>query len=151
MRRTLLALLCVGLLLAQPASVAASAYSPVTSRFTWIPPGYTSTAMCDQSGILDTAVNYNQALSRTTTACSYIKNLPAGYLGSEVGGWRDGSFCGVSGVYYSTSTTSGWQLWATMCSDPSGLQEFWTTGWAYGWNGSDYNLSAGLTSPHQNY
>jgi hypothetical protein len=107
--------------------------------------------MCDQSGILDTAVNYNQALSKTTTGCSYIKDLPAGYLGSEVGGWRDGSFCGFSGVYYSTSTTSAWQLWATMCSNPSGLQEYWTIGWAYGWNGSDYYMSAGLTSPHQNY
>jgi len=107
--------------------------------------------MCDQSGILDTARNYNQALSKTTSSCSTSRLLAAGYLGSEVAGYRDGSFCGFSGVSYSTTTTAGWQLWATMCSNPSGTQEFWTVGYAYGWNGSEYLLSSGTTSPKQNY
>jgi hypothetical protein len=147
-------LIVVGVLLAHPAVVAATAYSSLVAKANWYPPGYGQSTLCDQSGIVDTARNYNQAVSKyyTNGTCGPTNiTLPSGYLGTQVSGYRGGVFCGVSSIYYSTVATSAWQLWITLCSNPSGLQAFYSVGWPFGFNGSGYTSGGGTTSPSQNY
>src|SRR5436309_4543274 len=109
-------LIVVGVLLAEPAGVAATAYSSLVAKANWYPPGYSHSTLCDQSGIVDTARNYNQAVSKyyTNGTCGTTNiTLPSGYLGSQVSGYRDdgfgGVFCGISSIYYSNVATSAWQ------------------------------------------
>ena len=154
--RVIAALWIVFVLLANPMAVAATAYSNLRWVGSWIPPGYAASDLCDQSGIVDTARNYNQAVSLHHLTNNYICNqsnitLPSGYLGTQVAGYRDGTLCGFSQVYYSTVATSAWQLWITLCSNPSGLQTFYSAGWPYGWNGTGYTSGGSTTSPSQNY
>lgn len=78
------------------------------------------------------------------------QGVPAGYLGSYVEGYRDGTYCGNTSVYYSTTFTSAWQLWANLCSNPSGVQTFYSAGGSFGWDGSKY-ISGYVWSPAQNY
>jgi len=151
-RRGIVALVVAAYVLALPAGVSATRYSNVTWFLNWIPSGFPATELCGQSGIVDTARNYNQALSKVWNygACGASRVLPATFLGSAVYGYRDGNYCGNSGYYYSTVATAGWQLWATMCSNPAGSQSFHTVGTSLGKAGSGY-LAGSVTSPAQSY
>lgn len=108
-----------------------------------------------QSAILDVARNYGQMVSKNylgTSSCGGAnRTLPSGYLGIGVEGYRNGALCGFSGIYYSNVATSAWQLWITLCSNPSGTQDFYTRAIGYGWSGSGYVQSSGVYSPSQNY
>jgi hypothetical protein len=153
MRRLIGALLGLWILLAQPAAVLATAYSPMTYAYEWPIPGGGVASKCVQSGIVDVAQNYAQTVSRNYIpySCSGASHtVPSGYLGTLVYGYRDGSFCGSSGIYYSNVATSAWQLWATECSNPAGSQTFKTLGFGYTWDGSGYS-SFSVWSPAQNY
>lgn len=155
MRKTAAALLGLMLILAQPVSVAATAYSPMNYGAKWLVPGQgVYASACGQSGIIDTAQNYFQIAVRNWISGSCAgasRNVPAGYIGSSLYGFRDGSNCGGTSIYYSTVTTAAWQLWATMCSNPAGLQDFKTLGYGWYWDGSLYKFIGGFYSPNQNY
>lgn len=154
MRRVLALLAAVALVAGRPVPVQATAYSLLTYVNHWIPPGFPDTSLCGQSGMVDTARNYNQVVSKNYVANSCSggnRSLPSGYLGTQVAGYRDGAFCGISTAYYSTTNTSAWQLWITLCNNPAGTQVFYSRGWPYGWNGSSYVTGLGVTSPSQNY
>jgi len=147
------------MMLGRPAIVSATAYSLLYAIRGWYPPGYSHSMLCDQSGIVDTARNYNQAVSKYYTVAGYCGptniTLPSGYLGTQVSGYRDdgsgGVYCGISSIYYSTVATSAWQLWITLCSNPSGLQAFYSVGYPYGFDGAGYVSGRGTTSPRQSY
>jgi hypothetical protein len=152
-RRAIVALAAGLVVLATPLSAAASAYSPLTYLASWYPPSYSHGSLCGQAAMIDTAQNYNQAVSmyyRAGACNGGNQGVPSGYLGSWVEGYRDGVYCGATSVYYSTTFTSAWQLWATLCSNPSGSQTFQSFGESYGWTGSSY-LNGGVWSPAQNY
>jgi hypothetical protein len=143
------------IILLQPASVAASADSLLVYSAQWLPPGQsTNTSVCVQSGIHDVAQNYAQIVIKNYVAgsCSGAnRNVPSGYIGTQLYGYRDGSSCGSTAVYYSNVSTSAWQLWATMCSNPAGVQTFRTLGGGWYWNGSTYNQAGFVFSPNQSY
>lgn len=153
MRRRAMALVIVGLVFAQPVSVAASAYSSVTNVFDLTPPGYGMTSLCGQAGIVDVASNYGQSISKNYVAgaCSGAsKTLPSGWLAVENWGYKDGAYCGTSGRSYSSVATAAWQLWISLCSNPAGTQSFNTRVWATAWVGNGY-LGGPVLSPSQNY
>lgn len=89
MRLRAIAVVVSLLLLAQPASVAATAYSAVTHKFLWTPAGYTLTNLCVQAGEVDVNRNYGQAqawvFSGSTNCSGTTRTLPSGWLGSL---WR---------------------------------------------------------------
>jgi hypothetical protein len=154
MRKLLAAFLGVWILLAQPAVVMASAYSAMNYGGKWFIPGGTTASKCGQSGIVDVAKNYMQTVSRnfiTGSCAGGSHTVPSGFLGTSLYGYKDGSSCGGSGIYYSTVATSAWQLWITMCSNPAGTQAFKTLGYGWFYNSLDYDLIGGFTSPIQNY
>jgi hypothetical protein len=154
MRRTVAALLACFVILAQPASVAATAYSALTYSFTWTPAGYPQTSLCQQAGEVDVNRNNGTAQSRSynTSCAGSARTLPSGWLGINLDGYRDGAFCGSSGYYYSSSATWSWTLWVTLCSNPSGTQSFTTKARGVGYDGSSgYWSGATTTSPAQNY
>ena len=154
MRKLLGALLGLWILLAQPAAILASAYSAMNYGGQWFIPGGGQASKCGQSGIVDVARNYMQTVSRNyiSGSCSGASHsVPSGYLGTSLYGYKDGSGCGYSGIYYSTVATSAWQLWITMCSNPSGTQTFYTLGYGWFYNTGGYDLIGGFQSPSQNY
>ncbi len=155
MKRLASALFGMAILLSQPASVAASADSLMVYTGIWLPPGQGSnTSVCIQAGIHDVAQNYAQIAIRNYIANSCVgasRNVPSGYIGTQLYGIRDGSTCGVTAIYYSNVTTAAWQLWATMCSNPAGVQAFRTLGGGWYWTGSPYHQAGFISSPNQNY
>ena len=153
--RRLTALLGILVILAYPSLVAATAYGSLTYQTHWHPPGYADTALCVQPGIVDTARNYSQSVTKNyvgSGSCSGSNRaLPSGWIRTQVAGFRSGALCGYSGWYYSNVQTSSWQIWIQMCSNPSGTQVFHTRGYGGGWYGDGYVGGAGVTSPSQNY
>lgn len=121
---------------------------------TWQPDGQPKSLMCSQSGILDIARNYGQSVNfswNNAWSCEDNLALPGGYIGVSVVGYMNGQVCGRSGTYYSNTTTSAWQLWINLCSNPGGSQTFFTQPWEYGWNGINYTKSSGPNSPVRTY
>jgi hypothetical protein len=147
------------LLAAVPGSVTATAYSTLRYQDLWKPPGQSTwRTVCVQAGMVDVARNYGQIVvfsnsAQNCTAPNY--SVPSGWIGTHLDGWRSSggvdTYCGDTGIYYSTSATSAWQLWSYLCSNPSGTQSFF--GYAHGvfWNGSGYTYTGNVLSPSQNY
>ena len=157
MRRRLIgAILGASLILAQPAMVAASAWSLLTYWVAWPVPGASDFAsVCGQSGIVDVATNYMQTVikhyaSNSCAGSSYT--VPSGWIGSKVNGYKDGTICGQSSIHYSTVNTSAWQLWQAACSNPPGVQTWKTHGYGYYLHaGSTYYQIGPIISPNQPY
>ena len=154
MRRLAGALIGVWLILSQPALVLGSADSPLNyGAKWWIPNSGPYASVCVQSGIHDVAVNYGQIVIKNwvSGSCSGSnRNVPSGFLGTSLVGYGP-SYCGATDTYYSNVSTSAWQLWASLCPNPSGLQSFHTLAYGYYWTGASYQFSGGWTSPSQNY
>lgn len=151
--RRITALIAALGLAALPVTAMGSAYSALTYRLSWYPPFYSHASLCAQSGVVDTATHYAQAVSMyyVAGACSGGNmGVPSSYIGTQIDAYSDGAYCGSTSVYYNTSFTSAWQIWSSMCSNPAGLQTFQTYGSAYGWNGS-YYIGGGVWSPTQSY
>jgi len=152
----LLALFFAIIFTAQPAW--ASASSPWRYDLTvWVnDPSYTAN-MCERAAILDTAVNLANVQTHSTSSCtSSSLNVPSGYLGSNAYGYRDGSFCGSSGNYYSSTATWGFQVSYQACSNPAGTQTFYTIGYDAIYNDGSGGGAVGYnwfsqSSPSQNY
>lgn len=155
MVRRSLALAVALLLIAQPANVNATAYSAMTYSFRWTPAGYSQTNLCEQAGEIDTNQNYGQVqgwVNNNFNCIGTAQYLPSGWYGIKVDGYRDGAYCGSSGYYYSTTYAFGWQIWITLCSNPSGAQSFTTTATGIGYDGTGgYWSGRTVTSPAQNY
>jgi hypothetical protein len=128
--RLLVAVVASTFLMALPATVLATKYSPVTWFLNYYPPALPVTELCGQSGIVNPVQNYNQALTKVWDggSCGASRVVCAGCLGSKVRGYRDGAYCGTTTIYWSNVATAGWQLWSTLCSNPSGTQFFHTIG-----------------------
>lgn len=119
---------------------------------------YGWTDYCDRAGIVDTASNRIDMQTRANTAgCSgAAKNVPSGYLGGKVAGYRNGAYCGTSSAAYSSTVTWGFLVYANMCSNPSGSQTFSTIGYGAIYNDGSAGGSVGYiwnneSSPNQNY
>ncbi len=137
------AVLLVVVMYLQPVTAFASVYSAYFYAAKLWPPGYSPPAAsaCIQSGMVDTAQDYSQAQERgwVDQSCRGSPHyVPSGYLGTRVSGYRDGAYCGTSQYYYNTQTAFGWQLWISLCSNPSGTQSFYSIGWGTFWDGYGY-------------
>jgi hypothetical protein len=136
--------------------VYANAYSVNTFYLQANVPGYAGlTDICVLSGI-ETGPNQTGVTTsyfHNTSHCqaSDQRALASGYLGTQVEGYKDGLFCGRTSFLYSTSTTHYWQVWASLCSNPAGVQDFDTRTYSKVWNGSTYTLTGGQWSPIQQY
>lgn len=89
--------------------------------------------------------------------CSSRQSVPAGYLGTWLTSWKNGQYCGVSETVYNSVTASGWGVGGYFCSNPAGVQGFYTRAnslyyagpsWPYN-NG--YALYPSTYSPSQSY
>lgn len=152
MRRRMLAVLVAATcMLAQPTGVAATYYSYVTFFLNYLPPALPATALCGQAGIVDVATNYNQGLTKQAGGCATSQVVGAGLLGSEVAGYRNGAYCGDTGIYWSTVATAAWQLWSRVCSNPAGLQTFYTYGRSWAIQSGGGVVGGYVYSPGQQY
>jgi hypothetical protein len=141
--RRALSVLLVVLFYLQPTTAYASTYSIMQYEYKLWPPGYSPPAAsaCEQAGMVDTAQNYSQAQERdwVDNSCSGSGHyIPAGYIGTKVTGYTGGSYCGESRFYYNTQTSFGWQLWITLCPNPSGVQGFASVATGTFWDGNGY-------------
>ena len=144
-------------LLADAIPANASAYAPYSYKLSvpaiggWGDFCLRGSIQTGASNHVDTMVHANGGWCSGST-----RNVPSGYLAGKVAGYRSGSYCGTSGVSYSNVTTWGWGVWATMCSNPSGSQEFHTVGYGAIYNDGSKGGAVGYnwfssTSPSQNY
>lgn len=148
------------LLFFSPAGVLASAYGPYVYKMTAGVQG-TWTNFCLRAGIADVAINKSdtKALTSTGADCSGSPRIvPSGYLAASVSGYRNGSYCGNSGNFYSNVATWGWGVSWQACGNPAGSQTFYTR--AYGAIYDDASKCPGCnpqyfwfnhTGPSQNY
>lgn len=88
--------------------------------------------------------------------CSTPRSEPAGYIGAMFNAYMNGSYCGQSSTAYSPYATSSWGIGGAICGNPSGTQSFYTSGYAYFYEGPSYPYNNGyrihgVTSPSQNY
>jgi hypothetical protein len=86
---------------------------------------------------------------------SYAYSMPGGYLGIDASGYKNGAYCGSTGYYYNSGPTSGIGVGSKICSNPFGLQTFYTvaTGevWDYYYTYWHYAYTGTVASPNQNY
>jgi hypothetical protein len=144
------------IILAQPAIVYADAFSSRTFEFWITPAGEPTTDYCARSGIVDVARSYGQINAYVNGGGAHdcvgtANSVPSGWLGVQVSGYRDGALCSTSSFYYSTSAANNWQLYVTLCSNPSGTQEFYSRSTIKAYDGQSYWQSTGPFSPIQNY
>lgn len=154
MKRLLLVCVLAVFSLLPASSANASAYS------TW--KWYVSTPVagrwhdgCLQGQIVDTADNrsYTESLTYTYGCSGSYSSVPSGYLGANAYGYRDGTFCGSTGWYYSAVSTSLFGVGSHLCSNPAGVQTFFTNAYARHWDesGGLYVQGGPWASPSQNY
>jgi hypothetical protein len=148
MRRRIAGLVLAALLAAWPSIAFATAYSPITYKFTvW--QGGRTVNHCTQAGIIDVAVNHSKSQSRVSsgpTCTTALTNVPPGYLAVSVSGYRNGAFCGTSSQFFNQQySASLWVNWQA-CTNPSGNQTFYTLA-----NGAIYNDGSGGGSVHYHW
>jgi hypothetical protein len=152
------ALIFSGVILAAPAS--ADAWSGVVYELTtgaYYPQWWANN--CLDAGVTN-GTHYNDGVNYTYvedgTNCSGIPgNMPAGFLEVQVAGYRDGSYCGETGYYTNSSSTSSLGVYSpALCSNPGGTHVYHTFVDALTEsliNGSyQYVYVGGLASPNQN-
>ena len=158
MRRGVVTTIATVILALVPAIAAATAWSPLTYKFTvW--QGGRTVNLCTQAGIIDVAKNQSEAHARLdagSNPCGTSTAVPAGYLAVSVAGYRNGAYCGDSGNYYSNGAYADWWVTWQACTNPSGSQTFYTDA-----RGAIYNDGSGggnvqyfwfhTISPSQNY
>lgn len=156
-RRTIGALLAAGLVFAQPILVLADVFSARTFEINITPIGEPNTDYCARSGVVATARNYGQVNAYTNGGGAHdcegsVNSLPAGWIGVRVEGYRDGGLCGSSAWFYSSVATDNWQLYATMCTNPAGSQNFHSRSFINVYKGDSYTGALiGPWSPVEGY
>ena len=68
--------------------------------------------------------------------------LPSGWIGLQVGGYRNGGLCGWQEQYNNQSDSWWVQQW-NLCSNPSGTQTFYSDAAGLVWNGDNAYASWG--------
>jgi hypothetical protein len=136
----------VSALLAMPPTVMADAFSAQVYRMNHTPTGEINTDYCSRAGIVDTARNSSQVLAYAGGGAhdclGTVNQVPAGWIATKATGYRDGAQCATSSYYYNTSAASNWMLWITLCSNPSGPQEFKTSSWIKAYDGAGFYWEA---------
>lgn len=82
--------------------------------------------------------------------CDGSRNRAAGWIGIRLTGYRDGVACASTPWLYTSSTTSVMSYQTNLCSDPSGVQEFYTRVDGRVYNGTGYTSIPAVYSPSQN-
>lgn len=155
--KTIMAFVSAWLVLSQPSLVAADVFSARTFETNLTPIGEPNTDYCARSGVVATARNYGQvnayANGGGANNCAGAVNvLPAGWIGVRVEGYRDGAFCGTSMWSYTSSATDNWQLYATLCTNPAGSQNFHSRSFINVYTGDAYTGAfTGPWSPVEAY
>jgi len=76
--------------------------------------------------------------------------MAAGWIGIRLTGYRDGVQCGATGWLYTTSISDLKYYSTNLCSNPSGVQEFYTRVDGRVYNGDSYSQVPSVYSPAQN-
>lgn len=109
------------------------------------------------------AVADNKAFSHARYSnggtCNLALSRPPGYLGAEVQGWYDPnndgtySYCGTTGIYTNSSSTSSFGVGAILCPNPAGLDPYFSRSRASHYDAGlgVYYVSSLRDSPIQNY
>lgn len=139
-----------------PSLVYATAWSSLSYSFGLTPPGEPATNLCQKAGSVDTALAGGIVETFVKIGgsgnCSGTTNaVPAGWLGQNVKGYRDGAYCGQSGYRYTTSSAWLYSIQPALCANPAGVQSFWSSVIGVLWGGSGYWSGATTPSPAQNY
>lgn len=100
---------------------------------------------CAKADVINNGGNPDfKGWARTTTGSgctSSLASVPAGYLGAAFDAYRNGSLCGSAGPVFQGSANSTFGVGGTVCSNPSGNQNFHTVGRGYFWGGSYYSYN----------
>lgn len=154
--RRVVAALVVCVMYLQPMS----AYADVTSSWMYHekmwPPNYNPppTAACSRASMVDAGDRNHGFVAQKDWVASgdclgFYHNVGISYLGIKIHGYKDGAWCGNSNWSYSNVVSAGWNLWMTICNNPSGSQIFktWMEGNWYECCGEDWNHHGGPWSP----
>lgn len=107
--------------------------------------------VCTESVIRDVADNVAYTSTWDFTSCNTPRPIPAGWIGAAAVGYRDGSYCGSTGMLYSSVYTYQFGVGSHLCSNPGGYQSFHTVASSQIWNGQFYVQFTIVTSPSQSY
>src|SRR5690606_35593870 len=146
--RKLFAIATFGLLVgATLPAIAAS--SGIVFRINVGTPNGQTTALCakaETDGSTNPPLNISDSYSYTTSSCTTRRTLNTGWLGVRLLAIRDGGICGTSAWYNTTSSGSRIGHGGSYCSNPAGIQEFWTYTDSRMWrqSSSSYIYSYGL-------
>lgn len=131
------------------------AFATATSGRIWRGSPGNSYNVCAEAVIRDTADNVAYIIAQDLGSGCWSDNnsRPSGWLGTKAIGLRDGGYCGTTGWYYNSSSTWMFGVGSHLCSNPGGVQEFYTKADTRAWNSSttSYVDYLQITSPSQNY
>lgn len=147
-RAALFGVLAVVLLLA-PAMAHASAFSSWSYRNSV---GGTSNG-CARAAIVDTTDHRAYAGRASSSACTSFVSSSPGYLGAQAWGYRSGMFCASTTFPVNGTTATTFAIGNNgLCSNPAGLQNFYTCAQTRFYSGSGYYTGPfGPCSPEQSY
>lgn len=72
------------------------------------------------------------------SGCSSFESVGPNWMRASAAAYKDGGYCGGSGWKYNPSTATGHSA-LYFCSDPAGVQEFYTLSLVSFWSGSSYS------------
>ena len=138
----------LAILLAAPTLAYASAYSAWSYR-TAVGAYYG----CAQAPIVDVADHRAYSGRTTYSSCTLFVHSSPGYLGAQAFGYKDGAFCASTSFPVNAVTTTTFGIGSNgLCSNPAGLQNFWTCAKSKFYDGSVYLPGgSGPCSPEQSY
>ncbi len=147
----------IAILMLQSTVLAGSATSTNLYRATVNVSGYGYHRVCLEATITTNGTNIitnggsTRVYDNLPGNCEGSRNLPIGWIGVTLDGYRDGSFCGTSGYEFTSSATWQKTYFQNTCSDPAGSQAFHTNvfGRVNNGNGGVHNIP-GVSSPGQN-
>lgn len=121
-------------------ALAAYASSGLQWRETVSTPSGSTTRVCAEAAVdtggSSSVLNIGYTRARYNHPCSTARVMPTGWLSVLVYGYRNGAFCGSSGWHNTAQASATMGIGTSLCSDPSGSQEFWTTQFGRIWQES---------------
>lgn len=114
---------------------------------------------CAEAIIADVAdfKAFNNSYAPVGAYCSTSQSVPPGYLAVFVFGYRNGQYCGQTGIAYNSTYASSFGVGGFICSNPAGSQSFFSSASVGYYAGPSYPYNNGYAyypptvSPSQAY